>query len=457
MFDERFDKRYDGYQADSFALDFWMYRVKSEEGMEYYLLSEKELPNQVCNFTGMEIPMDDSTEVTKNMKLKKLTRLFFVKDVESDVKILPKEELIELVKNKKTNLEEWLSHLAQHPQGTINQFPIETELLRSAWVLSGKVDGWPLHLAILGPAGTKKTMGHIEVLDSKFNETPKIAASTMYRLKGLIPSFKGTICDIGYLARCNRIAFIDEIGKMVEAESHKHDGSNRNILGEFNELLEHKKRFAGSGNANDIPIQATAKYLFVTNPVAGKPTLPAHVGLIDPTTMSRIFWYVQDLEEQKFVRSAAGVLRNPPETMLRTSDNGESSPYTMLSIYTLINDKKEVLLKKCRGDYYSINEFLTVFDSCYNFVCDIDDDEVERLIESTVALAREPMKSLWESRAYHHIKLVIDGLCKTRCLFDDYDASFKAKQQDYDWAERILVRMVKSWDTILTGQEEGYQ
>jgi len=62
--------------------------------------------------------------------------------------------------------------------------------------------------------------------------------------------------------------------------------------------------------------------------------------------------------------------------------------------------------------------------------------------------------SVWKPRAAHHVKLVIDGLVKHRCLFKDYDASFTAKKEDYDLAERILVRMVKGWDTELGHSEE---
>jgi len=45
-------------------------------------------------------------------------------------------------------------------------------------------------------------------------------------------------------------------------------------------------------------------------------------------------------------------------------------------------------------------------------------------------------------------------LIKHRCLFKDYDSSFTPKQEDYDLAERILIRMVKGWDTNLAPKEE---
>ena len=114
-------------------------------------------------------------------------------------------------------------------------------------------------------------------------------------------------------------------------------------------------------------------------------------------------------------------------------------------------------LYRCRGDIWKImsrDEFLTLFDTCYSFICEIDASEVQRLVDISVSLAKEPMKSsVWKPRALHHVKLLIDGLCKHRCLFEDYDSSFVANQIDYDRAERILVRMVKGWDTDLSPKE----
>ena len=106
------------------------------------------------------------------------------------------------------------------------------------------------------------------------------------------------------------------------------------------------------------------------------------------------------------------------------------------------------------GDKINRNDLLTIFDSCYSFTCEIDETEVLRLSRITTQLAHEPMKSVWRPRSEHHIYLLIDGLCKHRCLFKDYDSTFTPKQEDYDMAERILVRMVKGWDTDMSPKED---
>jgi hypothetical protein len=448
FFDERYDKRYDGAMISIFALDFWIYKIKYN-GKEHYVYSQDKLPDGKCRIQGMSIDLADVSEMSNTLKINSLSHIFIVKEAESAVKTLSKKDLVKFVKDKKIDLEKWLCHISQHPLGTINKFPIEVEILRSSILLSGKESGWPLHLAILGPHGSRKTMGHGETIYSKFDEEIIMASATNYNLKGLIPSFRKSPAEPGYLLRCHRIAIIDEIGKLVEKEAKKHDRTVTNVMGEFNDILEHKQRSGGSGN-DFIDINPTAKGIFILNPVKGKESIYQHVGLIDPTTMSRILWWVQDEEEQEIVMGDEGIIRNPPHSLPRPLN----PPHSLLSIYSKLVDssiiKKSIVLKKCRGCVTDKETFLTTYDSCNNFLSDIDDLEVNKLTSGSLALSKEPMRGIWKPRSYHITKLLIDGIVKMRCLFDDHDSSFTAKQQDYDIAERILVRMVKGWDTDLS-------
>lgn len=450
-FDEKFDKRYDGFQKDCFALDFWLYRITTKEGKEHYIFTQEQLPNCTCTFKGMDIELDDFAEISRNMKIKSLSRIFFMKECEPDIKILMPEQLITYTKEREITEKDWLEFLAYHPLGDYNRFPKDTELLKSAFVLAGKVDDYPFHIGIVGPTGTKKSMGFIETTAYKFSEDPKICEGGNSRIKALMPSFKEKPANIGYLAKQERIGFIDEIGKMVEFELNKHQTTINNILGDLNFLLDHKKRVVGSGNDNDCDVQAIAKFMFVTNPISNKSTIYDHVGIIDSTTMSRIFWWVQDKEETEFVLSEKGIVRVPPTPK-------QAPTHRILNGGIIENRKMSIVLKKCWGKVGSREEFLTLFDSCYSFCCEMDEGEITKLVNITTQLAKEPMKtSVWKPRAYHHVKLLVDGLCKHRCLFKDYDSSFVAKQEDYDLAERILIRMINSWDTNLAPKEKGWR
>lgn len=443
FFDEKFDKRHDGFQTDSFAMNFWAYRIISEEGLEYYVLSQTKLPSETCTCKGMLIELDDFAEMSRSMKLKSLSRVFILKEFEPSVKILTPEQIVTFTRERKITEADWLNYLSYHKQlNSQNRFPIETEMLRSAHLLSGKKDGWPIHLGAIGRAGTKKTCGYLETIAQKFAEEPVIVEGANSRIKGLIPSFKEKPANIGYLAESERMGWIDELGKMVEFELNKHQTTQNNVLGELNSLLEHKKRRGSSGNDNEVDFQANAKFIFVMNPISNKNTIYSHVGIMDSTFMSRVLWWVQDNEEVEFVTGHKGIVRLPPRpTQAHINKNNEDN----IKINKNTNSLGLVL-----GEIMVRDEFLTLYDTCYSFLSDLDYSKVQTLADTITMLAKEPMKSVWKPRAEHHITLLIDGLCKHRCLFKDYDSSFIAKQEDYDLAERILIRMVKAWDTDLS-------
>jgi len=460
FFDEKFDKRNDGFQQDAFALDFWMYRVITKEGKDYFILSQKQLQNQNYTFKGMIVELDDFAEISRNMKIKSLSRLFFLKESVPATKILSPEEIVNYTKEKKIDELDWNLFLNYHPNGNINIFDDDVQMLRSAVVLSGKRDGYPLHLGIMGKAGTKKSMGWLETLDYKFSEEGRIIGGGNTRAKALTPSFKEKPADIGYFAKVERMGFIDEIGKMAEMDLQKNHGMiSTNLFGEWTDLLDCKKRSVGSGNNNTCTVEPNAKHIFPTNPISNRETIHAHVGLLDAPMMSRVLWWVQDEAESNFLRSSNSVLRISPDTCLRVPEMDENSPYTYASMLKKIklieNRKKDIGLYKCWGKVGSRDDFITLFDSVNNFTCKIDELEVERLKNSSLAIAKNPMKDdVWKPRADHHIFLLIDGICKTRCLFRDYDPNFIVKEEDYDLAERILTRMVKAWDTDLSPKED---
>ncbi len=452
--DDPFDKRYDGNVIWCWTQDFFLYKVVYEK-RDYFILSKKELPLQSCEMSGMTVPVGDFTEVSKSMKMRSLSRLFFLKDFEPSVKILKKEQIITFTKEREITEEKWFQFLAAHELKTYNRFPKEVELLRSAQMLSGKADGWPLHLGIVGPAGTRKSMGHIETIAWKFSEEPEIVEGANSRIKGLSPSFKEKPANIGYLAKCERMGWIDELGKMVEFETNKHNQVVRNVLGELNFLLDHKRRTVGSGNDNDCVVQAIAKFVFVTNPVSEKKNIYEHVGIIDPTTMSRIFWWIQGHDEQEFVLSSKGVVKSPPiPTQAQEPKEEDRSRKDQVSMGGTGNEgsmsKTQPLVPMEPFSVLNREEFLTLFDTCNSFLTGIDDEKVQSIHQMISQLAKEPMKSIWKPRGEHHIKLLVDGICKHRCLFIDYDPLFEVKEEDYSKAESILFKMVKNWDTDLS-------
>lgn len=447
FFDDKFDKRYSGPIISTFSKKYFIYRITERNGEEHFILSEDYLPNEVCEFKGMSVDVDDFTEISKSMRMGCLTSLFFLSEYKSNVVILPPKDIVEFTKTRKITEDDWFKFLAYHRKlNSFNRFPKITELLKSIHLLSGKVDGWPLHIGVIGPQGSRKSKGFIETIAYKMYDNPDIVEGGNSRIKGLTPSFKEKPANLGYLANCDRMGWIDELGKMVEFEINKHQGGNYNVLGEANFLLEHSTRQVSSGNDNTVTVGATAKFTFVMNPISRKNTIYEHIGPIDPTTMSRILWWVQDKEEQDFVMSSNGIIKirnnypphihNPPKQITRDIFfKNKYYSYDWLSV---------------GGKIENIEEFLTLYDSCNSFNSVVDYSKIEELVNYSVMLAKEPMKSVWKSRAEHHIELLVDGICKHRCLFVDYDSTFIANDLDYEIVKSILTKMIKSWDTNLS-------
>jgi len=467
-FDERVDKRYDGYQARVLAKEFWIYRI-IENGTEYYVWSEEQLPNDSCEIRGMLVPIDDYAELSRSLKLKSISNIFILKEYNPAIKVLNKDVLINVTKQlkEKYNFGEggFYDTLAHHPLETYNIFSEEFQRLKGSLILSGKKDGIPNHLMVWGSAGVKKSMGILETTQEKIQEEIGIREGGDSNLKSLIPSYKFHPADIGYLAKCLRMGFVDELGKLVEFEMNKHQAQvKNNILGEINMFLDNKERTIGSGVQNDIRIQSTGKFIFASNPVSKRETIEDHVGLIDPTTMSRCLQWVIDDDEKELVFKN-GVSKVPP-THSQDYTEKDNPPHTFTSIYTnnwnMVNTTNnrhtlEIVLGENSDNNSNLgnfNPFLSIYDSCQVFLSEIDENKVQELVKMTCNLATGKMKAVWEPRAEHHIFLLIDGLCKVRCLFRDYDKTFTATQDDYDWAERILVRMINSWKVNMQPKED---
>lgn len=405
---DSYDKRFDGFVVDSLSFNFFIYRI-IDNLKEYYVFSEKKLPNENCSFKGMNIQVDDRTDINNNLKIKKISTIFIVESFESNIKTLSKENLIEYIKDKEINKDIFHDYLFKHKDNNIYDYTPDFNLLRKAQLLSGKFEGYGLHLFKMGPVGTGKTT-EAEVLDYKFCEDQGILEASNSTLKSIIPSFKEKPANLGYICKCNRIAIIDELLKMIEATMGHDNSKISNYFGAMNMLLEQKDRMIGSGNDNSVRVQSTAKISVTTNNIGGRQTIASHLNILDPTTLSRMFVWVQDQEE-------------------------------INKIYD-----KEDIREYSYGDIMNNDDFLTIFDSCQTFLVDYDKARCKMLFNTITQLCNGKMRDVWRARGLHHTILLLDGIVKHRCLFIDYDNTFTPISSDYDNAEKILLHMVKSWD-----------
>lgn len=429
--DDRFDRRYGGYISDKLSLDFWIYKL-IYNNKEYILFSKEELRSQEYEISGMNVEIDDLSEVGKYLKFKSISSIFFVENAKSSILTLSKKELIEYTKENNITKDKFMEILFTKDDGNVYLHPTQFNEITVCSLLSGKFEGYPLSLMIMGPVGTGKTF-FMECIYAKFKESEGIFEAANSTIKGLIPSFKEIPPNPGYILRCNRIAFIDELMKMIE---HAKQSSKRYVLlmfGQLNMLLEHKERTIGSGN-NNLKTQSTSKILIATNPLIGKNNLREHLKEIDQTTLSRMLIWVQDIEHVKFVRKK-NYYQNP-------------------EIKHLINSKYDKR-EKCIEYYLGVllKKFLTIYDSCNAFIIEFDYDRIKEIFNRLISNLEGQLKEMYDARGLHHLVLLLDGLVKMRCLFVDYDDSFKANDDDYIKLEEMGLAIIRSWETIFDFDE----
>lgn len=437
--DDRADARF-GNQVDALAIDFWIYRL-IQNGKEFILFSQEPLECNEYEFRGMIIQMDNLSEVSKTLRFKSLSPVFLVHTAKSSVQTLGKNDLINFIKNSGITADVFREMVFMHPDGNVYEHIEPYNMLRTCQLLSGKYEGYPLHTLTIGPTGTGKTMEQ-EALDFKFCEEKGIFEAGNSTVKGLIPSFKEKPANPGYLLQCNRIALVDELFKMIDAASFSSEQLLRQHLGQLNMILEHKKRTIGSGNDNAITAKATAKAVLSTNPLSNKKTLAEHLSLIDSTTLSRMLIWVQDAEH------LAKIAKKEVKSVQNTQ-----------RVYTVENRrvgetiKNDIVYPSC--DLYSFidaarSDFLTIFDSCQSFLSDFDLEKARYIYRFTENLLSEPLRTLWRARGLHHTVLLLDGLIKYRCLFEDWTPDFKGTDLDYDRTHALAMRIVQTWSTPLS-------
>ena len=399
--DDHINRRDDGYDIDSLEFHFWTYKIV-ENAIEYTVLSEKELDPQQHLLRGMKIKVKDLSEVTKTLKVKTLSNLFLCVENEPSIKPMPKDELIDFVKNLEITKEEFIEFLHTHPDGNIYNHTENFSKVRVYQELSGKWDDYPLHLMVWGVAGTGKTK-EAECLNHKFDEVKGILEAGNGTIKGMIPSFAEKPSKVGYIIECLRRAILDELNKLIQNTNNYENFTD--CFGKLNMLFEHKDRAVNSGNGNNIKVKATAKITLFTNAFGTKAYIYDHSQLMGQSTLSRVLHLGLGQDEFEFIQ----------------------------------NNR----LKKATQTKINNNQFLSIYDSCQNFLVDYDEEQIRVIVKQSIEDCKN-FKTIWKPRALHHTILLLDGIVKFRCLFEG-DKSFKTKPEDYFDLKNILKYLCESW------------
>lgn len=416
LFGESYDKK-NWKMLKEVRAHFYIYNFICDKNKQHIVYSINKLEIGDYVLTGTIIDNDDYKLISDTSKIRTKLPHFFIKSA----------EMRKVIFNSKGHFNSfilerniWKDTFYDYPF-TIKKKDGKNYILKYydwykeliwAWLLHAKKDPmginpYPLHLIVTGPKGTGKS-SILNCLHAKSGERKSIFSGVSSTMKNLVPSFREKPAKGGYLADSSRFAYLDEFLRCLNSvrngtNDHVHDES----VGLMNDLLEHQKREAGSGNSV-ININMTARIIATTNPVRGTNTMEDLIKTLDESFLSRWLIYFQSEEDISLVRNV-------------TSKDIMEFPYE-----------------------YDINDFLAIIDYMQSIEAEFDEDRVLEIYESPKKLFSTKILDNYEARHKHHIYCLFDGIIKTRCLMNNIQ-DLVAIEEDYEMLQRIWSRIIKSW------------
>ena len=394
----------------------WMYSYQflSKDKREYFVFSSKELSLEYGLLEGNIVLLDDKFPIGAQATIQVNRPIIILNRWHPfNKKITTKEQLKTLLEKLKLSKKKFYNYLFCHSEDKVsyNQPKLFREMI-SACLFSYNYGGYPLHLFLLGPPGIGKSKIEEAIYD-KFDEVVGIVDGGTSTMKSLIPSFKGTIPQIGSMLKSHRICVIDEFLRILS----KVDVHNRNEqLAVLNTIYEHKKRDAGSGNGR-VTMNPSMKVISVSNPIWNTQKMINLCNKIDTSFLSRNLIHYYDGRHIQ---------------QIETNELIEEPFFTM--------DK---------------NYFISIYDYLNSFKASFDEKRVREIYEKGLAYLGDDtennkcqtVREVYTARYELHLKKLIDGIIKTRCLCDS-DMSFAAAEVDYQLLEKISFYILLNWNII---------
>lgn len=395
-----------GYKRIAQLLDeFYIFKMRTTANHDVFLFSKEPLEIVPCRIVGMRINATDFIKVGEMAKLSSSVPCYFVHTQQPEVRRLTEAEFKERMKSMN------LDSLIKSAFGAYRQ-PPWFEKLMIAWMLGSKYSGYPLHLAVLSPAGVGKTF-MMEGLAALTQET--LASGSNDTVRGLVPSFGNGIPREGYLATCKRFAFLDEFFAMIKKSNNQNRSETDSGTYLMLEMLEHKDREVRSG-VGSIRVKPRMKVLLVANSKAynNMKTLVEVTEALNYAFLSRFMWYCLTPEHKQFIAER--------KSQVALLDREQNSPHYDPAFLEVVDYLSEIRVQGI---------------------------DIARLVEIQKKyrefIPAELAEKVYDPRADHHLLCLMDGFVKLNSIIEGRP-SLSPTDKDYEEVEKVFGDMVISWD-----------
>jgi hypothetical protein len=300
----------------------------------------------------------------------------------------------------------------QSQKRKMNKNPLRTGISVEQYIYGDyygfEIDG--NHRYLLGDfTVTHNTRGLLMPLSRSLDEISGIISGTS-TIKGLIPNFKESPPDIGYLCKSENVALVDEMFNFIKSSSA--NGEAKTNFGILKDVLDHEEKAFASGNGtiktimHSILIAATNEDKY-----NGLISVPKICENLDRPFLSRLLVYKQTESHIDFVNNRKNEIEELKEAAYPVLDQ------KFISIFNWLSEQQ---IKD-----FDIVKSQAIFDKYINIIPGIT-------------------REIYQGRYRHHLKCIIAGVCKYRWLINEKN-DFSIDDKDYEIGEELFVNVISSW------------
>lgn len=400
-------------KKDSLSKSFYKYKFIADD-KEYLALSTEKLDTVRCKLRGTKVSLNDYETVGEFSKLAVDRDIIFVHSVDPAIQTLTDEQLF--------SIREDIDHdtLAEKLLGGWRQ-PKWFEKLLLADIMVNDENGYPSHLIGLSKPGTGKSKiveSALIAVDETQKEPFTGSGSTV---KGLVPSFKESPPEEGYLLKTQRVAGVDEKMDLLSNSIKQGNDAANDVFRPLLNLLTHDTRTFESGNGSIKGQMMSTMWATGNFNAYGIKDMKQLAEKIDSAYLSRCIIYSYTQSHIEFINERkAKVKQMMQDEGLSEEDLFPETDDTFISLLDTMREDKPA-----RIDFMEVNKIH------------------RELLEAVPGYMRE----IFTQRGAHHMENITIGLAKYHYLVDDRD-TLEAQDKDYEEMKKIFELIISGWDDV---------